>query len=723
MKQEQRRRIHSNGNLKQERGKLDPVLAHGARTFHEKQQGKRVTEPPLFRKAKRGEYHAMTRQQKRDYINSRDIRTYYSFTKSKSGLYCCPICHSGEGPHGTGALQISTDGSHITCHANGCFNGKKGEDVLGALRIIWNTDENGVFDNVGLSAGATPPPAPPRPAPVKEKPAPRADFREYVGKAHAAIEENARPLDYLMGRGFTEETIDRFNLGYDAEKDAIVIPYGRDGRYFITRSIDGKAYRKPKTEEAGPEPIYNAACLYAGDAASAVFIVESPLCAISIMQEGGVAVALNGTGSEKLLKQITDQPTQKTLVLCLDNDEPGKKAQAELVEKITAQGVTFAEYNVAGKYKDPNEHLQADSASFAAAVKKGIEAAAEAATKAAENEKRQREQRAYQFKAKYSAAGRINSFMDGIAESVNNPPQPTGFKTLDNILDGGLYAGYIILTGGTSVGKTTLALQTADNVAAAGRDVLYFTLEMTAADLMARSISRITCLRCKGEMKNAKTARHITDGTKRAAYTRAEAELVDQCTLEYADTVAPHICFIEPRQLNKDFLSTDDIRAVLEDYMSGAEPGAQGPLVVVDYAQLLRPADKDKGADAKQNMSNNATVLYHISKQYNIPLLAITSLPRSEYGQRDTMNAGKESGDLEYSAEYLFRLQFPKPTSKEDKENAGSYEKKQKRQDPRTVELAIMKNRSGATGDTVKFRYYSKFNLFTDDGRALDDEE
>ena len=661
----------------------------------------------------------MTQQERilaRNEVNSRRITDFISLTPSKSGLYCCPICHSGEKAHGTGALQLSADGTHATCRAGYCF-GEKGEDTLGVLRKIWNCSETEVFKRTGAIKDDGHP-APIRAAAPKKEPQPeppRADFRDYISKAHAALVESDAARAYFTGRGFTEDTMSRFNLGYDADKKAVVIPYGRDGRYYITRSIEGKAYRKPKADEAGPEPLYNPACLYAGDAA-AVFVVESALCAISIMQEGGAAIALNGTGSEKLLKQITEQPTQKTLVLCLDNDEAGRTAQHDLAGKLTAQGVPFIEYNVAGEHKDPNEHLQADRAAFAEAVKSAIEAPA------AEREKA-RQERAYQFRARYSAAGRINSFMDGIAESVNNPPQPTGFDTLDSILDGGIYAGYIILTGGTSVGKTALCLQIADNVAATGRDVLYFTLEMTAADLMARSISRLTFKNCGGRESNAKTTRYITDGTKRAQFSPAEAQLVTESTIEYADTIAPHIFFIEPRQLDKDFISTDDIRAVLEEYAAGMEPGERAPFVVVDYAQLLRPADKEKTADAKQNMSNNATVLYHISKQYNIPLLAITSQPRSEYGQRDSMNAGKESGDLEYTAEYLFRLQFPKPVNKEDKkpENAGSYEKKQKRKDPRTVELAIMKNRSGATGDTVTFTYHAKFNHFEEAAGALDD--
>ena len=652
------------------------------------------------------------------------------------------ICNNGTGGDGDGISLVPGSSGQLHCFKCGFSGdrvayeaGKQGLDPKSIEAAKATAEVYGIeIDGSSTQTSAHAPKKKQEPKPEPEPPAPRADFREYLSKCHAALMASPEAQAYLTGRGITKESMERFKLGYDAkcynkplEKKipSIVIPYGRDGHYYITRPLTEKKYDKPSKNKAGEEPLYNAACLYKGDAA-AVFVVESQMCAISIMQEGGAAVAIGGTGSKKLLDQITAQPTQKTLILCLDKDPDGtgQGKQADLAAELTSRGVSFIEYSVCGDHKDPNEFLQADRAAFAEAVKNGMNAP-EAQKEA------QRQEKAYQFKAKYSAAGRIHDFMEGIDASIHNPPQPTGFQTLDKILDGGLYAGYVIVTGGTSVGKTSLCLQIADNVAAAGRDVLYFTLEMTAADLMARSISRLTYKNCGGRESNAKITRAITDATKREKYTPAEEKLVNESTWEYVETIAQHLCFIEPCQLNKDFLSTDDIKGVLENYAEGMEPGAQGPLVIVDYAQLLRPSDTDKTSDVRQNVSNTATVLYHLSKQYNIPIISITSLPRSEYTQRDTMTGGKESGDLDYTAEYLFRLQFPAPPKVKkgrgnnaqmvDQEYTPSYDKEQRKKDPRTVELAIMKNRSGPTGDTVTFNYYAKFNHFEEAGHALDD--
>ncbi|MCL2355466.1 MAG: DnaB helicase C-terminal domain-containing protein, partial [Oscillospiraceae bacterium] len=72
--------------------------------------------------------------------------------------------------------------------------------------------------------------------------------------------------------------------------------------------------------------------------------------------------------------------------------------------------------------------------------------------------------------------------------TVEAPAIPTGFKNLDDALDGGLREGLYVLGAVPSLGKTTFALQIADYIAKQGRDVLIYSLEMTKIRLTARSI-------------------------------------------------------------------------------------------------------------------------------------------------------------------------------------------------------------------------------------------
>ena len=55
----------------------------------------------------------------------------------------------------------------------------------------------------------------------------------------------------------------------------------------------------------------------------------------------------------------------------------------------------------------------------------------------------------------------------------------TGIAGLDKALDGGLHAGLTVLGAVSSMGKTSLMLQMADTLAAAGRNVLFITIEMS----------------------------------------------------------------------------------------------------------------------------------------------------------------------------------------------------------------------------------------------------
>ena len=77
------------------------------------------------------------------------------------------------------------------------------------------------------------------------------------------------------------------------------------------------------------------------------------------------------------------------------------------------------------------------------------------------------------------------------------------------------------------------------------------------------------------------------------------------------------------------------------------------------------------------------------------------------------MEAFKESGDIEYSTDVLIGLQFSGVGQKDFDINEA------KKQTPREVEAVILKNRNGATGDTLHYAYYSMFNKFLD----MDDAE
>ena len=176
--------------------------------------------------------------------------------------------------------------------------------------------------------------------------------------------------DYFLHRGFNKETIKKFKLGYDEKKRCVVIPYSSKLDYYQTRSTESKEFRKPPSSDAGAEPLWNAKAL---TASNTVFIVESPICAMSIMQCGGVAIALCGTGGiNKLLAEIKTKKNKCAFILCMDNDEPGQKAQHELANQLFELNIKFIPYNIADECKDANELLMKDSKQLESNIKAAV---------------------------------------------------------------------------------------------------------------------------------------------------------------------------------------------------------------------------------------------------------------------------------------------------------------------------------------------------------------
>ena len=128
------------------------------------------------------------------------------------------------------------------------------------------------------------------------------------------------------------------------------------------------------------------------------------------------------------------------------------------------------------------------------------------------------------------------------------------------------------------------------------------------------------------------------------------------------------------------------------------------PLILVDYLQILAPYS-DRATD-KQNTDKAVLELKRISRDFKTTVIAISSLNRMNYKDAISMEAFKESGAIEYSADCLIGLQL-KGAGKKDF-NATDEKKK----DPRTIELIILKNRNAAVGDGATLEYYPRFNFF-----------
>lgn len=614
--------------------------------------------------------------------------------QGQRGFFICPLCKSGTGAKHSAAMKINYDGIHAKCFSCGFYG-----DIFDLTAAVDGTNLSEATRKLMEEYGAEP--AEPKPGlPIKDKrpvPPPTADFSKYIDTCAARL-PGSPAEDYLHGRGFTDETIRRFRLGYDSEIyfgeakkrcAGIVIPYNRECSYYAARSITGKYFDKAKTAEAGEEPAFNPAAAKA----DVCFVVESQLDAITISQCGGNAIAIGGTGGVRKLMRIKYEK-DVVLVLCMDNDDAGMKATAEASAALAEAGVRYIVSNISGDCKDPNELLQKDPDALIANIK---DAESAARSKLTEAEDLAREE----YQKKHQISRHIQKFVDGIADSANTPSIRTGFPKLDSALDGGLYEGLIVLGAISSLGKTTLAMQIADQIAQQGQDVLIFSLEMAQTQLMSKSISRHTLMQVlagDGDTRKAKTARGITDIKRYVNYSRQELQIIDDAVSDYAK-YSDHLYVIEA----VGDLRADNIRQAVDRHVKLT---GNRPVCILDYLQLVA-ADNDRQSD-KQIVDSAVTALKQITRDYKVPLIAISSFNRMNYREAVSMESYKESGKIEYSSDVLIGLQL-KGAGERDFDPTEA-----KKKDPREIELIILKNREAAVGQKVEYAYYPMFNYFVE---------
>ena len=654
----------------------------------------------------------MNRQDIRDQLRQ-NLKPYVESITSKSkgaNMYVCPLCGSGNGPSGTGAFSIK-DGINWKCFS--CNKGGDIFDLYGAIngatdypqqleglcqiyRIsVDSYSRNSAFDDFS-------------PTPEYQKQgenkrhtqkeqSQQTDYKDFFLQAHSHIKET----DYPQQRGLSEDTIKRFKLGYIAEwkhpkapnapaSPRLIIPtssysyLARDTRAEIPEGQ--KDYSKSKV---GNIHFFNHKALKG--ATSPIFVVEGELDALSIIEVGGEAVALGTISKAKAFIELckTDKPSQP-LIIALDNDKTGEKTARELVEGLQKLNIPCYRYNPAGEYKDANEALQRNRE----ALKQAVEEAEHIQDKA-EQAKRE----AY---LSTSTAHYIQNFINGITDSVNTPYISTGFKKLDDVLDGGLYEGLYIVGGISSLGKTTLVAQIADQIATSGQDVLIFSLEMARAEIMAKSISRHTLqqvLSDGGDIRNAKTTRGITTGKRYGTYSTTERDLINTAIVAYSQ-YAEHIYISE----GIGDIGAEQIRETVKQHIFFT---GKTPVAIIDYLQILAPCSER--ATDKQNTDKAIMELKRISRDYKTPVLGISSFNRANYSVAVTMEAFKESGAIEYSSDVLIGLQLRGAGEKDFDANEA------KKKSPREIELVILKNRNGRTGDKLGYRYYPLFNYFEEE--------
>lgn len=242
---------------------------------------------------------------------------------------------------------------------------------------------------------------------------------------------------------------------------------------------------------------------------------------------------------------------------------------------------------------------------------------------------------------------------------------PTGFKDLDDILSGLHKSDLVILAARPSLGKTSLALNIARNVAIdAKKAVGVFSLEMSREQL----IDRLIASEAQVDSWRLRTGRLRAEGADNDFLRVRDAmQTLSEAPLFIDDSSSPTVL---------------ELRAKARRLQAEHDLG----LIVIDYLQLIKGSS---GTESRvQEVSEISRMLKGMAKELNIPVLALSQLSRGIENRPSSLpklSDLRESGSIEQDADVVMFIY------REDKVKENSDRKN-------IARILIEKHRNGPTG-------------------------
>ncbi len=615
--------------------------------------------------------------------------------KASEKTYVCPACNYGK-QEGESGLYYGSAAKEFYCPA--C---KKTSDILGLLADVkkvglYSSQDN--FSKIFLEACEIYGIELQYENRSEEKKEQEASSRmsEYIMTCH----ENASQTNYFNERGINEEMVERFCLGYDENFEdeitgktwkAVILPTSETT--FEARNINvemNATKNRQKFRKHGAAKIFNGKCL-AEETDYPIFVCGGIFDALSIIQLGGQAIAIQSSFSLSLLVKTIDKQVPKVpLILVLPND-----MNEELSVELQNRKIAFLSYpEIAGGYNDINHRMVEDMAGLRA----NIESAIRQAFALPDQIEITREEY-----ASNSVGGAISSLLQEIKAGAGKAHPQTGFPELDDALDGGLFPGLYIFGGATSIGKTTLLVQIADNLAKQGQDVLFFSMEQSKKDLISKSISRETYAYCEAHnlpLSYAKTGLGVSDGRKWRTYSRDELSALGASINEYK-SYADHLFMYDMT----GSITIDTIRERLALHRSLTNNTS--PIVIIDSLQGLAPSENEKHVPANKFIDANTCTLSRLAREFEISILCTSAWSHpTKRGVEDKEELASLK-KIEASTDVLLTLRFSHADERE------FFLEEAKEKTPREMELRILKNRYSQTlSEGIPMLYDPRFNYF-----------
>lgn len=229
-------------------------------------------------------------------------------------------------------------------------------------------------------------------------------------------------------------------------------------------------------------------------------------------------------------------------------------------------------------------------------------------------------------------------------------PIATGISDLDRLLGGGIMRqGLIMLGAAPGMGKTTLAQQIFETMAKNGTEVLYFNLEMSREQLLARSISR--------EISNdgaTLTAAQVLRGYE---WSDLQRRMIEKAAAKYRKDIAPNMIYNPGGDGGNIIPTIPAIMGALHGAGDRAKAeGKQSPVAVIDYLQLIQSEGRE---DQGETIKKAVAAFKQFAIDYETFVFVIMANNRmSNATGHATMESGRDTSAIEYSADIMLQMTY-----------------------------------------------------------------
>ena len=292
----------------------------------------------------------------------------------------------------------------------------------------------------------------------------------------------------------------------------------------------------------------------------------------------------------------------------------------------------------------------------------------------------------------------IRQVLDKYFETLPTPeveghprePMPyvlSSFVGLDEFLGGFHRSDLFIIGGRPSMGKTSLALSIARNVAVEQKAcVALFSMEMARDSLVLRMLAS------ESGVNSRRVRLHTEYDAEREDDSRWEDE--ERRVMEATGVLSESSIYIDDTPMLRMAEMRSKARRLY--FERGID------LIIVDYLQLMQG---DRRVDNRvQEVSELSRSLKGLARELNVPVMAVSQLSRAPEGRalhKPQLSDLRESGSIEQDADvvlFIYRDEYYYDSQREweDAHPGESY--------PPPAEVMIAKNRNGPTGQ-IKLRF------------------